>query len=190
MSTELFTKDAGLGWIAKFQKWYQDRPGEFLLYDTPLESFVMWGGWRLNEPAMWDAVPRADADLGWREPGATPLASPVTEADVDAALARMGAAKPPRERGALFLLNHEKHGLLCESRDRINRKTPILCRCCGEPFRVPSAQHFANCPACRSAGRKRCLDCNEVFTPLSNKVKRCTACLTREAEWKARRKRH
>jgi hypothetical protein len=201
LSTELFTKDAGLGWLAKFQKWYQDRSAEFLLLEPALEGYSMWGGWRLNEQAMYDAVPRADADLGWTEPEeakeppeARAPVGPATEADVDAALARMRNTRPPEENYTAFVLHRSGGdtdpaiGRWRETRRRIKAKTPIPCRCCGEFFLT--GQQFANCPGCRSAGRKRCLDCNEVFSPAHNKIKRCEGCLAREAEWKANRKRH
>lgn len=191
-------------WIAKYVRWYQERIADFLLYERYGEGLSMWGGWRLNEMAMWDALPRADTDLGWTEPveateppePRVPV-EPATEADIDAALTRMETERQlPDEPYASSVLrrslgNHDPQiDRWMETRDRIKAKTPIPCRCCGAFFLVPNCQHFANCPDCRAAGRKRCLDCTEVFTPVHNKIKRCDSCLAREAEWKANRKRH
>jgi hypothetical protein len=127
---------------------------------------------------MWEALKRADADLGWTEPEkakkspeARAPVEPATEADVDAALARMRNIRPPEESYTAFVL-HRSGGdtdpaidRWRETRHRIKAKTPIPCRCCGAFFLIPSRQNFANCHDSRGAGRKRCLDCNEVFAP-------------------------
>jgi hypothetical protein len=61
------------------------------------------------------------------------------------------------------------------------------------PFRKPSnarrgglgLHHF---PQAKGGGHTRKI--GVYRTPPHNKIKRCTACLAREAEWKASRKRH
>jgi hypothetical protein len=194
LTTELFDRDGGLGWIAKYQKWYEDRPHEFLALEPSPGIFSMAGGWRLDASAMWEAVDLADKELNYREgqPADRPPVEPATEADVDAALARMQDGRPPEEDHTSFVL-HRSGGdpdHWRETRHRIRAKTPIPCRCCGEFFRVEPGQHLANCLECRSAGRKRCHDCNEVFSPAHNRVRRCGSCLAIDAELKARRNRH
>src|SRR4051812_46851394 len=60
VATELFTHDGGLGWIPMYQKWYTDRPTEFLIWEPPVKRFSMLGGWRLGLSEMSEAVDRAD----------------------------------------------------------------------------------------------------------------------------------
>jgi hypothetical protein len=188
LSTELFTKDAGLGWLAKFQKWYQDRPAEFLLLEPALEGYSMWGGWRLNESAMWEALKRADADLGWTEPEeakeppeARAPVEPATEADVDAARGRIGTTRAPEEPDAFDLLRVGGHwsdacNRLLRARRRIEQKTPRPCHCCGTMF-VGTQVSAITCDTCKAAGQRRCLDCDRVFKAPHGKVRRCQGCL-------------
>lgn len=194
LTTELYDGDGGSGWIAKYQKWYQDRPSEFLVYERYGEGFSMWGGWRLNEFAMWGAVDRANADLGWTEPEedkgppeARAPVGPATETDVDAALGRIGTTRAPEEPTAVQLLDGEDFVRFYRHRDRIRRKTPRPCYCCGTMF-VGTQVSAITCDACKAAGQRRCLDCDRVFKAPHGKVRRCESCLAlsrAEAEAKA-----
>jgi hypothetical protein len=194
LTTELFDGDGGRGWAGKYRKWYEDRADEFLTSERA--PFSMSGVWRLNEDAMWEALKRADVDLGWEEPdeeaaGSDPPpqrpVTPATEGDVDAALARLHTERLPEEKSAAFLLDYETFIRYREKRRAIKQRTPIPCRCCGAFFTVETGQHFANCPGCRAIGRKRCVWCNQVFSPKHNKIKRCDKCLAEETKWKASR---
>lgn len=112
---------------------------------------------------------------------------PITEADVDAALARMETQQEaPREKYVGSLLQREQWNEHREPQRRIKANTPKQCRCCGEPFR--STKGFTNCGTCRAAGKKRCIHCNEVFAPEHNKIKQCESCLAKELAWKATRR--
>jgi hypothetical protein len=173
-------------WVPRYVEWYESRSAEFLT----------WGalGWRLNYYAMWEAVERADADLGWVEPEkgepvqvaqAKAPAEPATEADVDAALSQILTNNaPPEEQSAFQFLDDRAYMRWSRARGRITARTPVPCQCCGEFF-APGGQNIVNCPTCRAAGKKRCLWCRQVFETKNRHIRRCDPCRAREAEWKA-----
>jgi hypothetical protein len=66
----------------------------------------MLGGWCIDLAGLWDAVPQADKDLDYRpgQPAERPPVEPASEADVDAALARLNTERLPQESYAAHWL--------------------------------------------------------------------------------------
>jgi hypothetical protein len=109
--------------------------------------------------------------------------------DVEAALRELASptTRPPEEKSGPRLLRN-LHGAAAwdrfwERRRLYESRRPRVCRSCGATFTLGRGRECGvTCNACKAAHRKRCVQCDGVFTADSNKEKRCEPCLAKAAQ--------
>jgi hypothetical protein len=183
--------------------------------ESDIEQYVRWmayefyagrgfamGAWKVDEGKIVAAAV-ANGTLGTvhakpdeRRPV---VGRPLPAPDIEAALAELASenAAAPREGSAWSLLDVEQWRRLTSAVDRVRKRFPQPCSCCGSlftgslsratggpnersPRRAPEAG--PTCPDCRDAGKRRCMGCHQVFSVTSQRQRRCEPCRKMKAE--------
>lgn len=142
------------GQLADLVAWYTERPEDFLVWKADEEfrgGTYRMGAWRLNIAAINEALPRASREIeAEKRRLAYAHLGPVTDADVDAALARLEGSAPliqEADGSSLYALNDPRRSACLSAQYRVQDHWPRDCRRCGQEFR----------PGCRQ--RRTCGDC-------------------------------
>jgi hypothetical protein len=145
---------------AELVAWYAERPEEFLLWNAEEEyrgKRYNLGAWRLDIAAINAALPLASREIeADKRRRAYAERGPVTEADVDAALARLeGTAPltPEVDANQLYVRDDPRRTALLHNHWRAEDHWPRNCHRCGQEFKPAKPSQKRTCSDCLAAAK-------------------------------------
>jgi hypothetical protein len=139
--------------LAELVDWYAERPDEFLIWKAEEEyrgARYNMGLWCLNTATINEALPRASREIeAEKRRRAYAERGPVTEADVDAAIARLeGSAPLTEEADGIRLVIPERQGAYLCHKYNVRDYWPRPCQRCGQEYKPAKRSQRVTCPDC------------------------------------------